>query len=37
MNKHLLVPSIDRNIAIYNNLITDTSVDDFVYALDAQT
>ena len=37
VNKHLPVPSINRNIAIYNNLIIDTSVDDFVYALDAQT
>jgi PQQ-dependent dehydrogenase (methanol/ethanol family) len=37
VTKHLLVPSINRNIAIYNNLIIDTSVDDFVYALDAQT
>jgi PQQ-dependent dehydrogenase (methanol/ethanol family) len=37
VNKHLLVPSINRNIAIYGNLIIDTSVDDFVYALDAQT
>ena len=33
----LLVPSINRNIAIYGNLIIDTSVDDFVYALDAKT
>ena len=37
VSKHLPVPSINRNIAIYNNLIIDTSVDDFVYALDAQT
>jgi PQQ-dependent dehydrogenase (methanol/ethanol family) len=37
VNKHLLVPSINRNIAIYGDLIIDTSVDDFVYALDAQT
>ncbi len=31
------VPSINRNIAIYSNHIIDTSADDFVYALDAQT
>jgi len=37
VGKHLLVPSINRNIAIYGNLIIDTSVDDFVYALDAIT
>jgi alcohol dehydrogenase (cytochrome c) len=37
VNKHLLVPSINRNIAIYGNLIIDTSVDDFVYALDSKT
>ncbi len=37
VNKHLLVPSINRNIAIYGDLIIDTSVDDFVYALDAKT
>jgi len=36
-NKFLLVPSINRNLAIYGNLIIDTSVDDFVYALDAKT
>jgi alcohol dehydrogenase (cytochrome c) len=34
VNKFLLVPSINRNLAIYGNLIIDTSVDDFVYALD---
>lgn len=37
VTKFLLVPSINRNIAIYGNLIIDTSVDDFVYALDAKT
>jgi alcohol dehydrogenase (cytochrome c) len=37
VNRFLLVPSINRNIAIYGNLIIDTSVDDFVYALDAKT
>ncbi len=31
------VPSINRNIAIYGNHIIDTSADDFVYALNAQT
>jgi alcohol dehydrogenase (cytochrome c) len=28
---------INRNLAIYGNLIIDTSADDYVYALDAQT
>jgi alcohol dehydrogenase (cytochrome c) len=37
VTRHLLVPSINRNIAIYGDLIIDTSVDDFVYALDAKT
>jgi len=37
VGQHLLVPSINRNIAIYGDLIIDTSVDDFVYALDAKT
>src|SRR5215471_6333298 len=37
VGKFLLVPSINRNLAIYGNLIIDTSVDDFVYALDAET
>jgi PQQ-dependent dehydrogenase (methanol/ethanol family) len=37
VTRFLLVPSINRNIAIYGNLIIDTSVDDFVYALDAKT
>ncbi len=37
VTKHLIVPSINRNIAIYGNLIIDTSADDFVYALDAKT
>jgi alcohol dehydrogenase (cytochrome c) len=31
------VPSINRNIAIYGSHIIDTSADDFVYALNAQT
>ena len=30
-------PSINRNIAIYENLIIDTSADDYVYALDKDT
>ena len=37
LNKFLIVPSINRNVAIYGNMIIDTSADDFVYALDAQT
>src|SRR5436309_8213444 len=37
VNKFLIVPSINRNLAIYGNQIIDTSVDDFVYALDAAT
>jgi glucose dehydrogenase len=37
LNKFLIVPSINRNLAIYGNMIIDTSADDFVYALDAQT
>ncbi len=37
LTKFLIVPSINRNIAIYGNMIIDTSADDFVYALDAQT
>jgi alcohol dehydrogenase (cytochrome c) len=31
------VPAINRNLAIYGNLIIDTSADDYVYALNAQT
>jgi alcohol dehydrogenase (cytochrome c) len=31
------VPSINRNIAIYRDLIIDTSADDYAYALDAAT
>ena len=37
LNKFLIVPSINRNLAIYENMIIDTSADDFVFALDAQT
>jgi PQQ-dependent dehydrogenase (methanol/ethanol family) len=35
--KFFPVPAINRNIAIYDNLIIDTSADDFVFALNAQT
>ena len=35
--KFFPVPAINRNIAIYDNLIIDTSADDFVFALDAST
>ena len=31
------VPAINRNLAIYENLIIDTSADDYVFALDAAT
>ncbi|MAM70791.1 MAG: pyrrolo-quinoline quinone [Gammaproteobacteria bacterium] len=31
------VPSINRNLAIYEDLIIDTSADDYIYALDAYT
>ena len=31
------VPAINRNLAIYENLIIDTSADDYVFALDAET
>ena len=31
------VPAINRNLAIYRNLLIDTSADDFVFALDATT
>ncbi|NOT45323.1 MAG: PQQ-binding-like beta-propeller repeat protein [Acidobacteria bacterium] len=37
LNKYFPVPGINRNLAIYGNLIIDTSADDFVYALDATT
>ena len=37
VGKFLIVPSVNRNIAIYGDLFIDTSVDDFVYALDART
>ena len=35
--KFFPVPAINRNIAIFDNLIIDTSADDFVFALDAST
>jgi alcohol dehydrogenase (cytochrome c) len=37
LGKFFPVPAINRNLAIYGNLIIDTSSDDYVYALDAQT
>src|SRR3990170_3236327 len=37
VNKILRAASINRNLAIYGNTIIDTSGDDFVFALDAQT
>jgi len=35
LTKYFPVPSINRNIAIFGNLIIDTSADDYVFALDA--
>ena len=37
LNKFFPVPAINRNLAIYDNLIIDTSADDFIYALNATT
>ncbi len=38
MNWNLIsVPDINRNLAIYGELIIDTSADDYIYALDART
>ena len=37
LGKYFPVPAINRNLAIYGNLIIDTSADDFVYALDASS
>jgi len=37
INKVFPVPSINRNVAIYDDKIIDTSADDFVYAIDAKT
>jgi alcohol dehydrogenase (cytochrome c) len=35
LSKHIPVPSINRNVAIYGNNIIDTSADDFVVAIGA--
>ena len=35
--KFFPVPAINRNLAIYRNLLFDTSADDYVFALDAST
>jgi len=37
LGKFFPVPAINRNLAIYGNLIIDTSADDYVFALNAQT
>ena len=39
VDEHLItvLAEINRNLAIYDNLIIDTSVDDYVFALDAET
>jgi alcohol dehydrogenase (cytochrome c) len=37
LNKFFPVPAINRNLAIYGNLIIDTSADDYVFALNAET
>ena len=37
LGKFFPVPAINRNLAIYGNVIIDTSADDYVYALNAQT
>jgi alcohol dehydrogenase (cytochrome c) len=37
LQKFFPVPAINRNLAIFGNLIIDTSADDYVYALDATT
>src|SRR5262245_60600240 len=37
LRKYFPVPDINRNLAIYDNMIIDTSADDFVYALNAST
>ena len=37
LNKFFPVPAINRNLAIHGNLIIDTSADDYVFALNAQT
>jgi alcohol dehydrogenase (cytochrome c) len=37
IGKYLPAPTANRNVAIYGDKIYDTSVDDFVYAVDAKT
>ena len=37
LNKHIPFPSINRNLGIYGDNIIDTSADDFVVAVDANT
>ena len=37
LRKYFPVPDINRSIAIYGNLIIDTSADDYIYALDTGT
>jgi alcohol dehydrogenase (cytochrome c) len=37
LTQYMPVPSINRNLAIYGDTIIDTSADDYVFALDAQT
>jgi alcohol dehydrogenase (cytochrome c) len=37
LGKFFPVPAINRNLAIHGNLIIDTSADDYVFALNAQT
>jgi alcohol dehydrogenase (cytochrome c) len=37
VQQYLPVPSINRNLAIYGDTIIDTSVDDYVFALDARS
>lgn len=37
LNKFFPVPAINRNLAIHGNFIIDTSADDYVFALNAQT
>ena len=37
VGSYIVIPGANRNIAIYENLIIDTSTDGYVYALDATT
>jgi alcohol dehydrogenase (cytochrome c) len=37
LQKYFPTPTTNRNLAIYDNLIIDTSADDFAYALNVQT